>query len=262
MDLFSLVDTLSGEQREKLEKYADYHFGVIDEIDKNSCLNRIYQIYTEDISKLISKCEVYNHDLPDCVLEINELVFSLLVYASQLHDSKKADSIYYQIVKCEEYLVDVLRANLLNVYIDLNNTYRKFLKKYNYKGLHTESCEIVDLDSVRKKLRQLKKTKKESDKSIKSWQTKLDNDSELNDLSVNLTLVCELTNLKISMEEAEKMLWHLEKAFPEIVNNGYNGLRVTNIIKYGATGLSLFLAVIGIINLISFIFSLIHRQEI
>ena len=259
MDLLSLIDTLSGEQREKLEKYANYHFGVIDEINKNSCLNRIYQIYTEDISNLISKCEVYNHDLPDGVLEINELVFSLLVYASQLHDSEKVDGIYYQIIKCEEYLVDVLRADLLNVYIDLNNTYRKFLKKYNYKGLHTETCKKADLDNARKKLRQLKKTKKESDKCIKSWQTKIDNASELNDLSVNLTSVRELTNLKTSMEEAEKMLGDLEKAFPEIVNNGYNGLRVTNIIKYGATGLSLFLAVTGVINLINFIFSLIQR---
>ena len=253
MDLLSLVNTLSDEQREKLEKFANYHFGVIDEIDKKSCLNRIYQIYTEDISKLISKCEVYNHDLPDGVLEISEIVFSLLVYASQLRDLKKADSIYYQIIKCEEYLVDLLRADLLNVYIDLSNTYRKFLKKYNYKGLHTENCEKVDLDNVRKKLRQLKKTKRESDKSIKSWQTKLENDSELNDLSVNLTLVCELTDLKISMENAEEILGHLEKAFPEIVNNGYNGSRVTDIIKYCATGLSLFLAITGIINLISFI---------
>ena len=91
MDLLSLVNTLSDEQREKLEKSANYHFGVIDEIDKKSCLNRIYQIYTEDISKLISKCEVYNHDLPDGVLEISEIVFSLLVYASQLRDLKKAD---------------------------------------------------------------------------------------------------------------------------------------------------------------------------
>lgn len=169
---FSNYD-LTESQKEIVKKYIEYHFISKDEFDKSSKLNQAYLSYSNEISQLIAKSEVYGHDLPDGVFAIKEL----------------------------------------------------------------------------------KKAKRKASRIIKSFRKKSPNCNDLNDISIDLGAVCELSFLKDAYEDADKILSYIEKEYPVIVNNGYNGLRFTKILKHIATALSVFLAITGCISLFNFLLS-------
>lgn len=251
---FSNFD-LTESQQDIVKKYIEYHFIVKDEFDKSSKLNQAYLLYSKEISKLIAKSEVYGHDLPDGVFAINEYIFSLLTYSSQIkNDDKLLDITYNNIIKSEEYLINTLRLKLLNIFIELIESYRKFLRRFNYKGIpQIDSSFVVEVLSSKEKIKKLKKSKQKSNTMIKSFRKKSPNRNDLNDISIDLGAVCELSFLKDAYEDAGKILSDIEKAYPVIVSNGYNGFRFTKILKHIATALSVFLAITGCISFINFI---------
>lgn len=253
---FSNYD-LTESQKEIVKKYIEYHFISKDEFDKSSKLNQAYLSYSNEISQLIAKSEVYGHDLPDGVFAINEYIFSLLTYSSQIKsDDKLLDTTYNNIIKSEEYLINTLRLNLLNIFIDLIESYRKFLRRFNYKGIpKIDSSLVKEVLSSKEKIKELKKAKRKASRIIKSFRKKSPNCNDLNDISIDLGAVCELSFLKDAYEDADKILSYIEKEYPVIVNNGYNGLRFTKILKHIATALSVFLAITGCISLFNFLLS-------
>ena len=56
---FSNYD-LTESQKEIVKKYVEYHFISKDEFDKSSKLNQAYLSYSNEISQLIAKSEVYD----------------------------------------------------------------------------------------------------------------------------------------------------------------------------------------------------------
>ena len=142
------ISRLNQSQLEKLDKWLEYQ--LVADCDGSSYkeLKRtVYSLYARDISELISKIEVYFHDLPMFLYGMITNIVKMHTMAVTIQDEVVKHRDYEDILGYEKFIINLLNVVLYDLYAEKIHHYVKVFKKYNYKGVKIQ--RDIEKDKVR-----------------------------------------------------------------------------------------------------------------
>lgn len=178
--------------------------------------NEILRLYTERISLLISKGEVYSHDLSAGAVEG---VYGLLqhVIAAEFPEQPSEMKKFYDIALSYTYwLLHELQKTLLSLYFDRIKEYDRMTKNFNSRGVLIDNAPVTSV--IKNKVKEAKRKYKSA---IKRLRTRIHIDNQ-QVVEIDLQLVDKDVGFDGLIGEVEAILQEYEKALPNIISNGYN----------------------------------------
>lgn len=214
-------------------------------ITKNKCdeiETKINQLYTEEVSNLISQYEIYEHDLHPNVIEAIVILFQDFAIAKNDCSEKK-----YELMKSVQSQLFIIMRDLYNMliktYFKKIKMYRKFNRKFNQRGVFVDKNDQEfnfkditerEYSSIRKEVKKIKKKYRRAHKEM--------------DNKENLIEENDLSDLASTYNRLRKLLDIYEKYNSEIVNSGYSGTIMSKLYNKLYAFVSILLAVIAFIS--------------
>ncbi len=251
-ELQSLISQLDTKQREALEKHIEFEaYPDIEKANLSNLKRKIYEKYAKVISDLVAKTEVYVHDLPKQICGLIETVFRILTTSSAEPDENDQIRLCAASFKYENFLVDTLRAVLIDCYIKRIKQYHKILNKFNHKAVKIGSSPFMK--EINRLSKCLKKEYKQGKKKFKTqyslgifeYLTVLGKFTPIEKvfpviekiLPYNIDIYLDICNNKISefencIKDAEMIIAHCEDNYALIINNGYNSSLLRRLISH------------------------------
>ncbi len=149
---------------DRTEKLSKLKENQLDELDnwltfqlKSDCdeesykeLKRdVYLLYAERISELVSKIEVYFHELPMFLYGMITNIVRMHTIVISIEDSHEKYQGYEDILGYERFIVNLLNVVLYEKYKKQIKQYMRGFKRYQYKGVRIK--KDVEKDTVRLK---------------------------------------------------------------------------------------------------------------
>lgn len=135
-DRMEKISRLNKSQLEKLDTWIAYQLETDCDRDSYEGLKKkVYSLYACDISHLISKIEVYFHDLPMFLYGMITNVVKMHTMAALEQDEAVKYQDYENILGYEKFIVNLLNIVLYDLYKKQLKFYMKVFKRYNYKGV-------------------------------------------------------------------------------------------------------------------------------
>lgn len=233
-ELYGLIQNLNQTQREKLEEYLKYQtYKDTDDLEIASVKGKAYDLYRNDISKLIAKIEVYAHELPIPIYGMVERIVHIHALAIQITEKEEAIRGYEQIILYEKFLINILYLTLTKLYISQSRKYIRVLRTFNHKGVYVDSEPVLRVarKQAKEAIVSLRKGKRELQKIYSiGWiqiEMFLDHLPRVMRRFVNRDVAVTTSGSRIIAELEEA--WHLaesvvnlcEENYAEVVDNGY-----------------------------------------
>lgn len=135
-DRLEKISRLNESQLEKLDKWLEYQLETdCDGVSYERLKRTVYSIYACDIANLISKIEVYFHDLPMFLYGMITNIVKMHTMAVSIKDETVKCQDYEDILGYEKFIVNLLNVVLYDLYEEQINHYVKVFKRYNCKGI-------------------------------------------------------------------------------------------------------------------------------
>lgn len=207
-----------GEQKDTIVELLSFHCYPENAIEAEikDIKEQILKLYTDVIAPVISKIEVYSHDLDESVVEA---VFNLLqqITSAELEsDLVEKQECYKKTLAYVYFIKHTIHISLAELYFDRIRTYKKTIKDFNHCGVYKDGKPFDKV--VREKFKLAKKQYRASKRLYKPYVKK----GKENVAYIRLANVQEdigLDNLIFLLENIVDMYMN---TFPEIINNGYN----------------------------------------
>lgn len=218
--------------------------GQGEELDnRNNVLGKkekIYKIYEENIAKLIADVEVYAHDLPRQISGCIETVFRMMGTAA---NSKEDENVlmYDLVLRYEDFIINLLRMQLIDLYKKEIKEYRRTLKQFKYHDITLENGTVF-LDEVDKNLKNVSSLLSIGKKRFKYLYriSELKLCALLGKLNkfrvverkfsygvmVNVKSEGMIQELQEAYDSLKNTVDLCEKYYPEVINNGYNSTKI------------------------------------
>ena len=212
---------------------------------KNKCdeiETKINQLYTEEVSNLISQYEIYEHDLHPNVIEAIVILFQDFAIAKSDCSEKK-----YELMKSVQSQLFIIMRDLYNMliktYCKKIKMYRKFNRKFNQRGVFVDKNDQEfnfkditerEYSSIRKEVKKIKKKYRRAHKEM--------------DNKENLIEENDLSDLASTYNRLRKLLDIYEKYNSEVVNSGYSDTIMSKLYNKSYAFVSILLAVIAFIS--------------
>ena len=229
------VNARLNQGREKIYKWIQY-ICLDDTADDDPSVtevkNKIYKIYSEQISDLINKYEVYIHDFSTQVsIVIMDLVRQLSDYSLMSDKACQLEALN-NTLDIEYCLYYILCIEVVGYCLDQVNNYKKILKKFKYKGIDYIPSQN-DSEFTGKKFFEVINDKEKYilDKTevyeeifytlfTKSKAGKISFD--LDKIESVMSSVVKISDLYDWSIKADKYLKDVERHYPTIIANGYS----------------------------------------
>lgn len=258
--ILELISGLNVKQRRSFEQYLEYQLVPdVEDVDIQKYKYSIYEKYATVISKLIAKIEVYVHDLPRKIVGILEMIFRILAAASGEKDKNREIKLYKIVYGYEDFLINILRLTLIDIYVKEIKNYKSTLIKFNCDGIEN-SNGMSFIDEVNKGLKDITPLYKKGKRKFKEsyglnlveTMFFLNNfrvvDKYYNfNIKVNVYEQNELTELTEAFQIAETIIGICEANYSKIINNGYRASVLRRIVNSIPMLISFLLAVGGIV---------------
>ena len=180
---------------------------------------KILKLYTKDIAPVVSKIEVYAHDLPP---EIVEAIYNLLQYiiASEFTDIEADRVISYSKTLSYTYFIKYLfQESLVRLLIQRINSYQRMVRDFTHQGVLVGKISL--LKAVNKRLAKAKrehvfiklkhKTMVLFDRCCGAHTAKIDMEGSSNDMNFD-GLITELESIEDLFTDN----------LADVLSNGYN----------------------------------------
>lgn len=252
-ELNEIFSKLNYKQKETIKRNMEFMLTPeVEEFFISDFKNSIYRQYFEEVSPLIAKVEVYQHDLPKKCRALIETVFRFLSIASS--EEKKQDNerieFYYQVIqRYQEYLISTLYILLLNLYIDEINVLKKTIKKFNHKGIYVNNGQQI-LCFIKSNLKVIKSLKRKGERKYKAIAINQE-DYDYQSYDVDISKQNIVKELEKAFYCAEETLTEIQKNYALVITNGYINNLFRRFIFYGPKIVSGILAIIGAILLLN-----------
>lgn len=176
----------------------------------------ILELYTKEIAPLLSKIEVYSHDLDSSSVEAIYNLLQYIIAAEFAKDISEMQEFYTQTLSFAYYLQFSLQKTLSQLYFDRLKTYKHMIKNFNHSGVLLGQKPIASI--IKEKL---KGTKKEFQMAKKRLRSRARADSQqVAEIDIaKLEKEIGFSNLVTKLESALKLY---EENLPNIIGNGYN----------------------------------------
>ncbi|MBE6534827.1 MAG: hypothetical protein E7678_07705 [Ruminococcaceae bacterium] len=261
-ELLKQILKMDHKQREALEKYVEFEvYPDQEDIDVFEIKKNVYSKYSETISALVAKAEVYLHDLPKQVCGLIEMVFRILTTSAV--EDKKSDEIALcaASLEYELFLLNTLNALLIECYIKEIKRYRKLFKKFKHKGVILENGTSF-MKEINVQLKSAcamfkigkKKYKRMYSLNFLEYMVMLGKFSKIENkfswmerfipyrLDVEIGIGAEISELDQCFQKVQGIVDICENNYSTIINNGYDSsfikrflLHLPSIISAGLT---------------------------
>lgn len=245
-ELMDKIAQLNTEQRNIIEK--EIQLLLYEDREQPSKLTELkhkaYKMYAENIASLISKMEVYFHDLPAWIYGFIEFVFRLFSFAA-VATEKEAVELYQTAIDYEGFLIYCINLKLIDYYFREIKQYKKIIIRFKHHGIKTDNGTPI-LVALNACLKEVSKQKKNCQKVFK----------ECYDFNKRTTLLRfkrdDIKNLDISelaecVKKAENGVELCEQFFPAIIDNGFVSTRRARFVYKLPSIITFLLAIAGII---------------
>jgi len=248
-----ILSGLNNFQIDAVKQYVEYHF--TDDVD--DCYPElkldIYKKYTDILSALIAKYEVYCRDLPRDIVGIIEMIFRMLSSVALTDDTEKTKRAYDIILKCENYAINKLYLYLCQSHVKRIKSYIKTLRRFKHTGIKVNygSVSVPVLLLAKKHLKEIKRDEKIGKKKLKCLTKRVDYTESIDTLCLqlsNIEQIIIIDKLENAFKLSEDTLKDIENRYPEIINNGYNDTKLNRIIYKSPEIISTILTIIAIIK--------------
>lgn len=235
--------------------FTCYLDNSVDDDEINRIKSEIVYLYSNSISKSISKIEVYSHDLPPEIVEaLFELLQSIIAANStqSVEDKKTAFTETCNFAYFIKHLTEII---LGDYYLERIKQYRKQLRNFSIKGVKMDDGSAF-WRFANKEYTRLRKEYKFFKKTINTYLMK---DEKGIPIKIKYSEIKRDIKLEEHILDLENLIREYEKAYPKIIHSGYNQPKwyriMTNAILFLTaivTAISL-LKIFGIIDLFAII---------
>lgn len=179
-----------------------------------------YSAYSNDISDLIAKIEVYAHDLPPFIGALVEYLWHMLAVAAVEKDAESQAQIYSAIDKYTVHIINELKFILVDLYLDTISGYKQTLSCFNHQAFLSAVGKPIMKD-VKDSHKQIKLLRKRAKRIRKTHFTTF-KDNGVSNVVVNCDNVYAIEEIAEAMDLAESTIALCEKYYARIVANGYS----------------------------------------
>ena len=251
-ELLKQILKMDTKQRKALEKYVEFEvYPDQEDLDVIAIKKKVYSKYSESISGLIAKAEVYLHDLPKQICGLIEMVFRILTTSSV--EDEKSDEIKLCVASLEYelFLLNTLNALLIECYIKEIKRYRKLFKKFKHKGVILENGTsfMKEVDSQLKSAYVMFKSGKKKYKrlynlNLLEYMVMLGKFSKIEnkfpwmehiipyEFDVKIGIGTEILELNQCFQKVQNIIEICEKNYSTIINNGYDSSFIRRFILH------------------------------
>ncbi len=246
--LKELIDTLSDEQLENLNEYADYHFSKA-EVDSEISLakNKIYLFYKQELAPLINNIEVYSHHFDIGLYSGIETIFRCM---ASMEKNFTEEYTKEQALKCYDDLMDyainlrsLLSIRLIKIYLKIIKQHKKKLTKFNYTGVYPNFKKEINsgIKDVKRKLKL----------EYKLYNIKFIEGKDINlDFKIDEDALNEQKLLQDALKRADSLIKLCEDNHSDIISSGYSNVFLDKILPPLSIVLSIIFSIVGVIGLI------------
>lgn len=241
-ELLEQISKMDLQQRDALEKYVAFEIYPDEEDSEVATIKkRVYGEYSEVISGLVAKAEVYLHDLPKQICGLIEMIFRILTTSSAEEEKSNKIRLCAASLNYEIFLLNTLKALLIECYIKEIKRYRRLLKKFKHKAVIVENGKpfMKEVDFRLKNVRRMFRKGKKKYKQIYSlnfleYMVMLGKFSPIEnkipwferfiplEIAINVSIGTEIKELSQCFEEVENIVNICETKYSVIINNGYD----------------------------------------
>ncbi|MBQ6894439.1 MAG: hypothetical protein IJN40_02975 [Clostridia bacterium] len=233
------------EQKETIVKFLTFScYPDPEDADIVEIKKEILELYTNNIAHLISKFEVYEHDLDASCVQALFYLMQIIATAELTKNKDEKKQCYEYALKHTYFIKHMAHVLLIDCYKERIKYYKKSLRFFNRKGIKINGEKF---DKV------IKKQYSEAINLYKTGRDKYFSYLNYDIVTRSTDFLYKKVEKAIGFEETlgklENIIDTYEENYPKIINEGYSW-PVTHLIDILIKAVSLGFLIYGIINLL------------